>query len=387
MLSPQYRPIVGGYERAAERLSMALADRGHKVTVISERRNRDWPAWEEQDGVHVERLWCLYRPHLHMITSLAALTVFLITRGRRYQVWHIHQYGMQAVLGVTLGKLLRRPVLLKLTSSGSHGLQQATAVLPIAGFSKYMLKKVDALVAVSRETQAEAINFGVPQVRIHTLGNGVDVNAFKPCDHSERIRLRSKLKIASSGTVVFVGRLSREKNPDGLLHAWKLALPDMPTGWKLVMVGDGPMYSELASFAEKEGFTSSVIFAGYQSNVDDWYAMADIYALASHREGLSNTTLEAMASGLPVVSTRVSGSVETLEKTGAGIVVDIGQVDKLADALVALAHDPVRRDRMGAIGRLIIESKYSIESVAALHDALYSKLIGVSAPSETGELL
>ena len=374
MLSPQFRPIVGGYERAAERLSMALATRGHKVTVIAERRNRTWPAREEQNGVQIERLWCLYRPHLHTITSLMAFTVFLITRGRRYQVWHIHQYGMHAVLGVTLGKLLRRPVLLKLTSSSSQGLQQATKILPIARFAKYMLKQVDAIVALTRETQAEAVAFGVPQVRIHRLGNGVDVRSFRHLSPSERVRLRNKLKIVSSGTVIFVGRLSKEKNLYGLLHAWKEAVLRMPAGWKLLIVGDGPMRAQLESFVENEELTSSVSFTGYQSNVSAWMAIADIYVLSSYWEGLSNTMLEAMASGIPVVSSRVSGSAETLEETGAGIVVEIDQIDQLAEALIKLATNPILSNQMGQTGRKIVENRFSIASIAERYEQLYQYL-------------
>ena len=371
MLSPQFRPLIGGYERAAERLSMALAARGHRVTVITERRNRTWPVREEQNGVQIERLWCLYRPHLHTITSLIAFTVFLITHGRRYQVWHIHQYGMHAVFAVILGKLLHRPVVLKLTNSGPKGLQQATKALPIARFAKYMLKQVDALVALTRETQAEAVAFGVPQVRIHRLGNGVDAHSFKPLSPSERARLCNKLKIVSSGTVVSVGRLSKQKNPDGLLHAWKEAVPRMPAGWKLLIIGDGPMRAQLESFIENAELTSSVSFTGYQSNVSEWLAIADIYVLSSYCEGLSNAMLEAMASGIPVVSSRVSGSAETLEETGAGIVVEVDQIDQLAEALIKLANNPILSNQMGQTGRKIVENRFSVESIAERYEQLY----------------
>ena len=82
-----------------------------------------------------------------------------------------------------------------------------------------------------------------------------------------------------------------------------------------------------------------------------------------------------MSSGLPVVSTRVSGSDETLEETGAGLVVDVGQSDQLADALCRLARDPVLRQRMGQAGRAVIQDRYSIRAVTERHLQLYNQLL------------
>ena len=125
MISPQFRPLVGGYERAAERLSAALAEVGLRVVVIAERRDRAWPAMECIDGYEVRRLSCSYRRHRHAVTSLLSFAGFLLRHGREFDVWHVHQYGFHAALAVALGKVLRRPVVLKLTSSGAMGIESA----------------------------------------------------------------------------------------------------------------------------------------------------------------------------------------------------------------------------------------------------------------------
>src|ERR1041384_7013195 len=93
MISPQFRPIVGGYERAAERVSAALAEAGLSVVVITERRDHTWPATECIDGYDVRRLFCLYRRHLHVITSLFSFARFLLFHGRDFDIWHVHNYG------------------------------------------------------------------------------------------------------------------------------------------------------------------------------------------------------------------------------------------------------------------------------------------------------
>ncbi len=378
MICPQYHPIVGGYERAAGRLSKILAERGHLVEVVTERRERRWARQEVREGVRIERFWCLYRPRLHTVTALLSFAVFLLMRGRRFDIWHIHQYGAHAVLAVALSKLLRRPVLLKLTSDGPGRLEKVVSELPWAAGARSLLRQTDAVAAVSRETKEEALAFGFPPERVFILGNGVDAQSFRPRSGEERVRLRSKLGVAAVGLVLFVGRLAPEKNVEGLLASWSRAMQELPPGWQLAIVGDGELKEQLMSISEAKHLSTAVSFAGAQSNIDEWMAAADIYVLSSHFEWLSNTTLEAMASGLPVVSTRVSGSAETLGETGAGIVTDAGREDLLAEALVRLAHDEALRKTMGMAGRKAVETKYSIDHVATLYEQVYLDLLNGS---------
>lgn len=379
MIAPQFRPIMGGYERAAERLSAALAMLGVGVTVITERRQPTWPKREQIDGADVRRLPCIYRPHMHMFSSLLAFGWFLLWQGRRFDVWHVHQYGLHAVLALVLGKILGRPVALKLTSSAEQSIAKVIDQLPLSRQVSTLLRRVDACVAMSRETREEAQAFGIPADRIHVLGNGVDIRVFRPATQAHRQAERAALGVVATGLVVYVGRLSPEKNPDGLLSAWQAALPQLPVGWKLVLVGDGPMLDALAKRIKADGLDKSVLLMGKRDDVECWMRAADIFVLSSHREGLSNTTLEAMASGLPVVSTRVSGSIENLDETGAGLVVDVCRMDQLAEALIRLAQNTALRERMGQAGRAVVEGKYSIERVAETHLELYRRLLVVPA--------
>ena len=322
MISPQFRPIVGGYERAAERLSSALATRGHDVTVIAERRNNAWPANEEYDGVRVRRLWCVYKRRLHRLTGLASLALFLFTRGPRFDVWHVHQYGLHAALAIFLGKLLHRPVVSKITNSRGQGLSRVVTTGRFVCLSAALHKRVTAVVALTRETASEAEAFGIPQERIHTLGNGVDTATFCPRDERERIELRQSLGIGAHPVVISVGRLSSVKNPDGLLRAWKMALQSLPPDWMLVLVGDGPMREQLKSIVRENELADRVLLVGLRHNVEQWLGASDVYVISSHHEGLSNSLLEALASGLPTVATRVSGVTELVEEPGAGLITE-----------------------------------------------------------------
>lgn len=375
MISPQFYPIVGGYEKACERLSIALVERGHEVTIIAEQRNKTWPKSEVLFGVSVFRWWVHYKPNWHIVTSLLGLAGFLLRRGRSFDVWHVHQYGMHAAMALVLAKVLRRPVVLKLTSSSQMGISASLSSGRLPGLLAMAHRRMDAIVALTRETEAEAKAFGISPARIHVLGNGVDTRTFRPVEDTERMLLKEDLGIADAEVLIFVGRLSQEKNVSGLFQAWAKTLPRLTQRWVLVIVGDGPLRAALVEEARAIGVGDSVRFAGQQTNISGWLAAASIYVLNSFGEGLSNTMLEAMASGLPVVMSRVSGATELIEETGSGLVVPVDNCAAMAAALVELAGSEILRQEMGARGRCVIEERYAVDRVAALHEDLYSRLV------------
>lgn len=382
MLSPQYRPIVGGYERAAERLSGALAEAGLRVVVIAERRDRAWPAMERFDGYEVRRLFCLYLRHLHTITSLLSFASFLVRHGRDFDVWHVHQYGYHAALAVVLGKLLHRPVALKLTNSAAMGIDTALG----SGLGGYILgffhRRVSACLAVSEETREEALRFGIPTERIHLIPNGVDGRQFHPATPEQRVAARSELGLICEQLVLYVGRLSAEKNPLGLMDAWAAVGTQARDHALLALVGDGPERGHVQAKAQSSGLAKTVILAGARSDVATWYRAADVYVISSHNEGLSNTMIEAMASGLPVISTRVSGSSVLLELPAAGVVIDSNDVVQLAGAIRSLLQDEPLRTRLGENARHKFESSFSLASTVRMTIALYSELLNQPARSE-----
>lgn len=373
MLCPQFRPLVGGYERAAERLARELVRQGQNVTVITDRRDPEWPVREVSDGFAIRRLRCLYRPRLHILTSILAHAAYLICRGLRFNIWHVHQYGSHATLAILLGKLARRPVVLKLTSTSYQSIARTLRAVPFSTIQSWAHRRMDACVAVSAEAHEEALAFGVPADRIVRISNGVDTRDLSPVAPSQRAAMRAQLGLPDRPVAIYVGRLAPEKNPLGLLDAWQIARTRFRQPWTLAFVGDGPLLEQVRNAARATALSDTVVVAGATEHVEQWLQAADLFVLSSHNEGMANTLLEAMACGLPSIVTAVSGMAELIAESGAGRIVPVGDAAAFAEALVALHDDPAERERMGMRAREKVCNRYSIESVAARTLALYRR--------------
>ena len=376
-ICPQFRPIVGGYERAAERLSAALASYGVSVVVIAERRDHTWPVREHVDGYEVRRLSCSYRRHRHVVSSLLSFAEFLLRHGRKFDVWHVHQYGFHAALTVALGKVLHRPVVLKLPSSGAMGIEKAMGSAIAGRILRYVHQQVDACIVVSEQTREEAIHFGIEPEHIYRIPNGVDGGEFYPASPVERCTARRALGLHCERLVLYVGRFSPEKNPVGLLEAWASINARVRDGALLALVGDGPDRARVQAKVQELNLAGSIHLAGQRSDVATWYRAADVYVLPSLLEGLSNTMIEALASGLPVISTRVSGSATIAEPPLAGIVIDVGNTNDLAKALERLLVDKAKRSELGRNARLKFEKHFSLESISRTTVTLYKELLNL----------
>lgn len=384
MICPNFHPIIGGYERAARRLSAALVKRGHHVTVISERKDVSWERSEVIEGIQVRRLWCRFRKgpgtvsrllRVYTISTMASYAMFLAFNGHKYSIWHVHAYGLHAALAVVFGKLIRRPVIVKLTSSVGGGIVSKLSKSRWSHAMVFLHRKVSAVAAPSSETADEARSLGIPANRIHLIPNGIETETAHSMTVYEREELKKSIGLGKGKNVVLsVGTLRSEKNFEGLLDAWKLASKRLPAEWILVIVGGGPLRSILEDRVQLLGLEGRVFLAGRQEQVEMWYACADLFVLSSNLEGMSNALLEAMAHGLPVVATRVSGTKDLVEESGAGSIVEVGDMRTLSNRIVQLAEDSSLRVRMGNAARMWILQGYSINRIAEKYESVYREL-------------
>lgn len=219
------------------------------------------------------------------------------------------------------------------------------------------------VVAVSEAVREEtARTLGIAPERIAVIPNGVDNHAFAPASHP-----------AEAPVIGCTGRLHRKNGHPTLLEAFAAIRQAVPEA-RLLLVGDGPERRSLERTVAGRGWGGAVTFAGEQADVRPWLHRMAVYVQPSISEGMSNSILEAMASGLPVVATRVGGTPEVVEDGVSGLLVPPEDPAALATALVTLLGDPPRRAAMGAAGRDRVARQFSqadmIQRTTAFLDAL-----------------
>jgi glycosyltransferase involved in cell wall biosynthesis len=333
----------------------------------------EWPLAEEIAGIQVHRLPYPKVRLLGLLMLLWRTSRFLLTQGRRFHIFHVHTVSALAVLTILMGRLLGKAVILK--AVGAWELEQG--VLNPARRRQLLyrgilviLRRADVWVAVSEHLRRAIADAGVPPERIVTIPNGVDTVGFAP----RPAREEQEKGTGVAPQAVFVGRLVKEKGLLVLLQAWVLVMQRI-RGAALHVVGGGPLEDELRALVRHLGIASSVRFHGHQQEVLPFLQAADLFVLPSYVEGLSNTLLEAMAVGLPVVATRISGSEDIVDEGKTGFLVPPGEVPALAEAIIALLENPAGAAAMGRQARQRVVQRCGLECVTSSYICLYQQIL------------
>jgi sugar transferase (PEP-CTERM/EpsH1 system associated) len=209
---------------------------------------------------------------------------------------------------------------------------------------------------------------GIPAGKVRVIPNGVDTGRYRP--HRDPA-LRKELGIAPEEFVIgTIGRLDPVKNHAGLIRAFAMAAGKMP-GARLVIVGDGPERDCLMTLiAGLEGVPPPVL-TGYRPDIERFYGLFDVFVLNSFAEGMSNTLLEAMASGLPIICTPVGANSELVRDAEHGRHVPPGADSEVAQALVEYCIWKNLRDQHSAQARRRVETHYSLEVMISNYIRLY----------------
>lgn len=364
LLGGAYPPVNGGgTELQARTLAAGLRQRGHLVTVLAPRSARGpQRRIDRLDGVPVCRL---PYPHVRLLGTawlLGRLALFLWFKGRRYDAWHAHSPRYVAAMAALLGSHLERPrVVVKVASAAELDTGNLAARPSLrARVIFHCLRRTDAWQAISRRIADALAARGIPASRIAAIPNAVDVLRFHP-------RQRA---VGASARFLFVGRLVPAKNLFALLEAFSALLLSHPQA-SLRIVGGGPLETALKNRVRELGIDANVHFDGHRSDIEAVLAEADVGVLPSSVEGLSNTLLECMASGLPMIASRVSGS-EDLVTPANGWLFEPGDHAGLVACLAAAAALPTQqRLRMGACARATIERHAALPGVLDRVLALY----------------
>jgi glycosyltransferase involved in cell wall biosynthesis len=380
VLEGPYPPDRGGGAEAQVRtLTRAMHQRGMQVTVVAPLTEHAPQA--ELSHVDAVPVFRLRYPKLRLIGTVAlwlALARFLYQRRDDFDVWHVHVARQWGVICACLGPWLGKRVVIKV--SGSWDLESG-ALAPDSGLRGRLVRRVllraDAWQAISHRIAATLRSRGVPQARIAAIPNAVDAARFLPPARPSNHRPR----------FLFIGRLVHEKSLPTLLSAFADIAPRHPDA-TLTIVGTGPQRAHLESDVQALGITDRVTFSGHCTDIEALLAQATVGVLPSRMEGLSNALLECMASGLPMVASRISGNEDFVRHGENGWLFEAGDRNGLAACLSAAASlDPEQWRAMGESARATVIRQagldYVLGKLVALYDGEPSPAATVAAPNRS----
>jgi glycosyltransferase involved in cell wall biosynthesis len=249
----------------------------------------------------------------------------------------------------------------------------------IQGLMRPNLRHADRLIAVSRSTAAQAVELGADPDRLRVIRSGVDTQRFQPRD---RAAARARLGLSPETPIIlFVGNLEPRKAVDRLLHAFAQVRASLP-GARLAVIGTGESAGAedqtalLHQLAHDLSLARSVRFLGrvVESDLLDWYAAANVFALPSSSEAQGIVALEAMACGLPVVASAVGGLLDTIEDGRTGYLVPFGNVPVLAERLASVLSDPAA-PAIGMAARRAVINDFSWERAVSATIEVYREVL------------
>jgi glycosyltransferase involved in cell wall biosynthesis len=348
---------VGGQERVALDLAIGQRARGHDVAVISLAPPPDGTMADEfrEHGIAVERV--AKRPGLD---STLVPRLALALRRHRADVVHTHN-PLPLIYGAPAAKLVRAAAIH--TKHGMNPGSQGQRLLRRAAG-----RLVDAFVAVSEITAMQAREqHDAPLAKLHTIPNGIRLDRYRP-DADARFAARRELGVDDAWVIGTVGRLDDNKNQAMLVRA---AAPLLGADLRLVIVGDGPSRAAVEAEVARLRDPSRVVLTGRRMDVPKLIHAFDVFVLSSATEGLPLVVPEAMAAGLPIVTTAVGGLPSVVDEGYTGVLVPVDE-RALAQALERLALDRAAARTMGKNARDVALSRYSADRMVDAYLALYA---------------
>ena len=214
----------------------------------------------------------------------------------------------------------------------------------------------------------------VPQAAITQAYNGVDTARFSPTEGGAQPIAGCPFDPAQHWLVGTVGRMQTVKDQVMLANAFVIAMraaPPLADRLRLVMVGDGPLRAQVLAILEAAGIAHLAWLPGERTDVEAVMRGLHAFALPSLAEGISNTILEAMASGLPVVATDVGGNADLVQHDHTGYIVPAAKPQAMADRLAGLASEPTRAYRMGQAGCQRVKDRFSMQAMVQTYQTVY----------------
>ena len=378
MIISSFHPKIGGAERQAQRLAARLIEKGGGVHVLT-RRYKGLKDYDEIEGIPVHRVPIVGTGILAAFSYILSAIIWLSRNHHRFQILHCHIPLSPATIGVISKLLWKKKVIVTIAGRGVEE-------MPFGRVRCRLLRLVDLFIVLNEESKTRLVEAGLGNVPMRKLPYGVNTRRFHPVPPETKLSLRAKLGIPQNKRIViFVGRLHPVKGLDILLKAWH-KLSHFSGCAQLLLVGDGPENAYLKELTAQLQIENTVSFLGSKYGINEYMQACDIFVLPSFSEGLSNSLLEAMSSGLAIVATNVEGSSEAIKQGHNGLLVEPRDIDQLAQALKKMIDKEELSLKLARQARQTATTKYSLESAVENRIQVYRELsIGALSDVQVSE--
>jgi glycosyltransferase involved in cell wall biosynthesis len=362
----------------AQRVCASLIRRGYRVTVVCAGGDPMPPVrdWIDPEGVPVRIYASRWKGAWKDIVFALRVAGMLIWERRTYRFVYFLMQGLHLAVGLPVGKLLGKPMLMKIGGSGVIPLmtQSPSGRLEL----RWLRQWAHRVMILNKGMREEALAEGFDPNQLLWMPNPVNTQEFAPRSDGEKLQLRAQYDIPPNAQVVlFCGRLAPEKALPSLLDAFALVVRKAPDA-VLLLMGDGPQRKSLEEQADRLQLTpSQVRFVGrvVPGEVPSWLQCGDVFTLVSSGEGFPCALAEAMSVGLASVVSDIPGNQQLIDAGEQGLLARLGDSTAIADAICLLLEDVPMRKRMGEAARRTVVDNYSIAKITDRYEALFRETL------------
>jgi len=364
-------PTFGGSGVLATELGKALADKGHNIHFITYQqpvRLTGFSANIFYHEVHVPTYPLFDFPPYE--TALASTMVDVI-RNNKLDLLHVH-YAIPHASAAYMAKMILKneginiPVITTLHGTDITLVGKDKTYSPVVAFS---INQSDAITAVSDNLREETYNTFFIEKEIEVIHNFVDVERFnrKPIDAFQKV-------IAPNGEriVVHASNFRKIKRVQDVVKIFQQIVSQIPA--KLLLVGDGPERPMVEELARELNIVSEIKFLGKQQDMEEIFAVTDLFLLPSEYESFGLAALEAMASGTAVVCSNAGGLPEIIEQGVCGYMANVGDIQAMSEFSLDILRDENRMAQFQAAAQLQAQ-RFDIRNIIPIYERLYEKVV------------
>jgi len=375
-----YKPLVNGVVTSISSLKEAYERKGNEVYIFAP-RVEDYV--DQEKNVFRYRSINLTGKVKYPLPIPLSFKVKKVITEFNPDIVHVHHPFLLSSVAIMYGKKLGIPKILTLHTQYE---QYAYYVSPVPERVTHeaikmiisnLAYKTDCVTAPSASMKKIIENYGIKN-RIEVIPNAIRLISFKEDDELKRTKIKIKYNFKEDDKIIlFVGRVASEKSIDKIIKALAIIKKRSIGKVKLLIVGSGPAMDELKQLARTLKVEEDVIFTGTvgYEEIQHYYKMAYVFTIASTTETFGIVTIEALASGVPVVAVKAPGAVDILTDGLDGLLVD-NDIEKFANALEKIIREPELREKLSQ-GALKTSERYSIDTVSERMLNLYREVIEI----------